>query len=466
VREVPLGFALGSREVQGDDLVAWRNVSAEQTQLTRLNLANGQVTTNQFRAASPAQDLTVARLVSALTAAAAPGHRPLDPQRLAQQAQRLPLQGRLALPATISAQQGQNRLLEAMDEMDNGPRPPAPEALPRPPDFSAHRFLFATCQGPVTFTRQLLEERWIEQPDLTPPPRRSALSGPATASAMTEAANELLNQLQRERGGETRREDAGRYRVTLSSVNGDAAATWSAEVTGPPRFFALPTVKLIVAGKKVFALDARNQPLWEHTLNQPLAPDTTSTLAADSGNRGTVCEHDGAVYLTSPGVLTALDVKTGNVRWRLPTVGVSGLFFDATGMLYVNTTTADPERVKFARQIDISQRIDPLILKLNPTDGTILWRAEARGIVRQVGERHLHTIEVRSPDDYEDAQAVFGLRPAAESGYLGVRRLKAHTGALRWDFEEQRYPLDVEIHGNSILLLFPDRLEVRRCLAF
>ena len=53
--------------------------------------------------------------------------------------------------------------------------------------------------------------------------------------------------------------------------------------------------------------------------------------------------------------MSAFDLATGNARWRLPSVGVVGLFFDDQDNVYVNTTTGNPDDIKYSRQIDINQ---------------------------------------------------------------------------------------------------------------
>lgn len=50
---------------------------------------------------------------------------------------------------------------------------------------------------------------------------------------------------------------------------------------------------------------------------------------------------------------------------RFPNAGrlgeIQGLLFDDKGMLYVNTTTASPDTIKYSRQIDVNSRIANII---------------------------------------------------------------------------------------------------------
>jgi len=90
-------------------------------------------------------------------------------------------------------------------------------------------------------------------------------------------------------------------------------------------------------------------------------------------------ERGDTLYISDDGVLTSFDLATGNVRWRLPSVGVTGLFFDDKGAIYVNTSTANPETIKYSRQIDVTEKTKPLVLKVEPKTGKTLWKAENTG---------------------------------------------------------------------------------------
>ena len=90
-------------------------------------------------------------------------------------------------------------------------------------------------------------------------------------------------------------------------------------------------------------------------------------------------------------MLTAFDIATGNARWRLPSIGVVGLFFDDKGMLFVNTTTADPENIKYSRQIDITQKIEAILLKIDPQTGRTLWSVKPGGFISPTCRENIFT---------------------------------------------------------------------------
>ena len=78
--------------------------------------------------------------------------------------------------------------------------------------------------------------------------------------------NEILNEMQRSRGGGTVQEDESLYQVSLRRPDSTGAADWTGEVTGPPALFPLKTVNVLAAGKTLIVFDKTNKKLWQATL--------------------------------------------------------------------------------------------------------------------------------------------------------------------------------------------------------
>src|SRR5205807_10657787 len=98
----------------------------------------------------------------------------------------------------------------------------------------------------------------------------------------------------------------------------------------------------------------------------------------------------------------AFDLRTGNARWRLPTVGVAGIFFDDNDRLYVNTTTASHESLKHSRQIDLSRKVLAVILKIDSRNGKILWSIQSQCLVNYVSGRLILTASSYQPEQRDD----------------------------------------------------------------
>ena len=160
-------------------------------------------------------------------------------------------------------------------------------------------------------------------------------------------------------------------------------------------------------------------------------------------------------------VLTAFDIATGNARWRLPSVGVVGLFFDDKGMLYVNATTADPENIKYSRQIDITQKIEATLLKLDPQTGKTLWSVKPGGFISYLSGKFIYTVQAFDPGDQEASP--MGIQLPA---YLKIRRINPADGQQVWDYEEDRAPLDIQFKNNSLALVFKKEVQVLKFVSF
>ena len=162
-------------------------------------------------------------------------------------------------------------------------------------------------------------------------------------------------------------------------------------------------------------------------------------------------------------MLTAFELRTGNARWRLPSVGIAGLFFDGQGMIYVNTTTASHDSVRFSRQIDVSQKTRNVVLKLDPKTGRTLWHADNDGMVRYLSGKFIYTVESSAGEDGGFMNLKFG--PAVRP-HIRIKRLSASSGRVMWEHHQERAPLDVQFERNEIRILFRKELQVLRFLTW
>ena len=93
--------------------------------------------------------------------------------------------------------------------------------------------------------------------------------------------------------------------------------------------------------------------------------------------------------------MTAFDLKSGKARWRMPSVGVSSIQFDDKGMLYVATTSAGPESIQYYEQVSM-ERVQPIIVKVDPATGRALWRVEKIGNECYLSGKYVYLTQART----------------------------------------------------------------------
>ena len=464
--EIPLTEELEEPMAQGEELLfVSRKPSGEQA-LTRINLTSGEsrveeialspAMASKFSATGKPGQVVAKRPGTNQLAASTSGPKPLDPAAIANRVQNMSKPARLALPAVIAANANQQRLQAEMRDQEGagGAALPSRAALRALEEDPAR--LIITPGGVVQLSSRLLETKTVQRKVMKDAPKKSALDGPVNQAATAAIANELLNDITRERGGDVVEENISRYQVTLRRPGAREAAEWTGEVTGSPSFTPLQTVDAVTGGKSVIVLDKSMKKLWEaqFSFDVPGGSGRGSDSEAPSSGEGPCAERGDALYVYDAGVLTAFDLATGAVRWRLPSVGTTGLFFDDRGMTYVNTTSATPDNLKYSNQIDVTEKIHPVVLKVEPKTGKTLWRANNDGEVSYVSGKLVYTVESYHGDD-DDADGLLGVETVFHiPPHVRIRRLDAGNGRVLWQHYQKRFPLDVRYDKNSIHLLF------------
>jgi outer membrane protein assembly factor BamB len=468
LQEIPLANRAGEFIARNDEFLVIGTGANGQALVTHINPAGGEPRVEEI--GQPGQ-MAVAQnapggngIESSSGLPLTSGTGPMDPAKVAAQAQNLSLPGRLALPALLANSSEQERILAELKDQDqtaSGAQPSARQ--PKPAQNEAGYFTLIPDQnGYVQFAVRLLESHIVTREAMKAVPATSALNGDLNSSQTAAVANETLNEMQRNRGGDKISEDESLYEVTLRRPDSTGAADWIGTVTGPPVLFPLKTVNVLAAGKTVIVFDKTNKKLWQAGLTYNVAGGGRSANgeAAPFGD-GPCVERDGTLYVFDQAVLTAFDLATGNARWRLPSVGVVGLFFDDKGMLYVNTTTADPENIRYSRQIDITQKIEANLLKIDPQTGRTLWSVKPGGFISYLSGKFIYTVQSYDPGDEEASPTGIQL-PA----YLKIRRISPADGRVLWDHEQDRAPLDVRFRDNSIELVFKKEVQILKFFSF
>jgi outer membrane protein assembly factor BamB len=229
----------------------------------------------------------------------------------------------------------------------------------------------------------------------------------------------------------------------------------------------LKTVNVLASNKKITVFDKQNKKLWEGALTYNVEGGAMDPEAMESGvGQGPCVERNKTLYVFDEGVLTAFDLATGNAQWRVPSVGITGLFFDDKDMLLVNTTDASPESIKYSRQIDISKMPSGQLLKIDPKDGKILWKATPPGPVTYVSGKFIYCVQSYTPIGDDDRDSIMGMAgmPGTRP-FLRIKRLKPSNGKEMWEHYENRGPLDIQFEKNTIRLVFKKEVEVLRFIS-
>ena len=434
--------------------------------VTHISLASGEVRVEQVAPAG-AKTIVLAQTEAGggLPGTSGGGDQPLDPKKVEAQAQNMNLQGRIALPALLSNSRHEQQLEQALSD---DPQHPRKTSQSRPDNAE----LFQLVPGPtglVRFSYHLLEERIVTRSAMKAPPKKSALDGDLNAARTTDVANEILNNMQRNAGGDTVTEDESRYQVTVHLTDAAATPDWTGEVSGPPQLFALKTVNIVAGSKSVVALDKSNQKMWQASLTYPISGGEAGPGFLSHGpspyGEGPCVERGDTLYVIDQAVLTAFDLHTGDARWRIPSVGVVGLFFDDQDNVYVNTTTGNPDDVKYSRQIDISRKTEAVVAKIDAKTGKTLWSVKPGGFVSYVSGKFIYAIDSYDPNptdqDVVNDMTASLQRPA----YAHISRLRPSDGRILWDYyDPNRCPVNWSFDANSIELIFKREVQVLRYL--
>ena len=207
-KELPVQQGFGGLIAKGDELMLLDTDSAK-PMLTRINLNTcdsrseefGGQAALEFAAAAGGRMGTLHPSQLAGFPSSATGSdatKPMDPAKVAEQAQHMSMPARVALPALLANTMNQQRLMAELNDQQ-GRKPPAEDSEAGGPSSSIS--LLPTKDGFIQFRTRLLESRIVEHVAMKAAPAKSALEGNVTAADSMQVANEILNEMQRSRVG-------------------------------------------------------------------------------------------------------------------------------------------------------------------------------------------------------------------------------------------------------------------------
>jgi hypothetical protein len=334
----------------------------------------------------------------------------------------------------------------------------------KPLDAMSSEF-FSTGENLVELRVKLLKPHVTYVESIKPRGPTHITSDLTASSSAADVAEEVFNDIKRDQTGGVKGVDESLYETTLRRWTGATPVEWKGEAAGVPMFFSLKTADLLVAGKHLTVFDKENRVLFDARLAYPV----NGRYNPGRWNRRSVpaAEGPGSLYFFDEGVLTAFSLPSGDVRWRLTSVGVSKVQADARGDLYVNSTSASPEDIQYSDQIKMEQAA-PVVLKIDAASGKILWQAAGEGQECFLSGPFLYTASARQGGIAIAnglAEALNAPRPDTPV-YFHIYRLDPSDGKILWDFYREEAPSELSFQQNRFLVRFGTQAQVWKYLVF
>jgi len=334
----------------------------------------------------------------------------------------------------------------------------------KPLDAMSSEF-FSTGANLVELRVKLLEPKVVFTQSIKPRGPSHINSKLSASSSVADVEEEVFNDIKRSQTGGVKGTDESRYEVKLRRWLGAAPIEWTGEVEGVPMFFPLKSVDLLTAGQTLAVFDKENKKLFDAKLAYPIG-DPFNPEHWDRRSAPAV-EGNGGLYFFDKGVLTAFEIPSGAVRWRLTSIGISRIQFDDHGVLYVDSTTASPEDIQYSDQIKLQQAA-PVLLKIDPSSGKILWQAADCGRECFLSGRFLYSAIAQQGGIAMAnglAEALNAPRPDAPV-YFHIYRLDPADGQALWKFYREEAPADLSFRQNRFMVRFGNEVEVWKFLSF
>jgi hypothetical protein len=435
-QEIPLNTAYSGLTESDDGITVISADESDHRMITRIRLADGTVQTEPIEPAAaetppagrrqkPAAGMSATNNQGSASAAKPAAARPAE-----------------HAPSPAGPPSATAKVLAAVtNSLPAKAKPGVQESL-------GDRFL-ADGAGIVQMKVDLIEHKTITHQAMKQQ-KKSLVDDALTAGQSLDAAERELNEMRREQTGGVEEEDVSRYQVTLRRLPPGAAPDWTGEAVGPPSFYPLKTVNVLVSGKVIQVFDKNNQRLWAANLTYPVASRYSGDYDTESDSP--CVEAGGTLYVFDRGMLTSFTAATGEAHWRLTSVGISQVQLDETKNLYVTSTTASPDSIQFSKQVNLSAKAAPVILKVEAATGKVLWRNEGLGDKCFVSGKFVYISRA-----VENPLTSIGEEPIV---YFDLYRLSPTDGHAIWNYSQSRLPVQIETQGNQILIHFRSELQV------
>jgi hypothetical protein len=281
-------------------------------------------------------------------------------------------------------------------------------------------------------------------------------------NAVTGSAEELAavskliaNDAQRLAGTTKEWVDGSTYEVSLRHAFDSSVSEWKGTLTGRVHLFSTPSYTVLAAGMKLLVLDSSNKQMWEAPLGAPVP------VRDDEESDATCLESGDRLYFADGAFLTAFEKATGNVLWRVPSIGIQKLQVDADENLYVHTRNLATESLTYA--LDESfQDADPITMKINAADGAIQWQVEKYQDLWVSGNHVYVLLEAQNPADLQNR--VFDASKVPEAR-VKLYKLNRRNGNSVWEWFQPRRPRAVHADKKHVAILFGEELQLIHSIA-
>ena len=328
------------------------------------------------------------------------------------------------------------------------------------PNVQSERAEFSAAGNGLLRADIRLKEKKIKVRDAIKPGSDKELES-AAGNAAAHSEDELkavisliANDAARLSGEAIERVDESSYEVTLRRPFDSSVPEWTGTLRGRVQLFSTPTLDLVTAGTTLLAFDRSNKKLWEATLGAPIPIrhsdeewDALPPPWLESGDR---------LFFADGAFLNALHVKTGQVLWRLPSVGIRKLQIDSDGNLYVLSDNLKVEALSYASDASLRDTL-PLTMKIGSADGKIAWQVEKYQDLWVSGKDVYVLRETKNAGDLENQ--VFDRSKAIEAR-IKIYKLSRGSGSPMWEWFQVRRPRAVEADQKHVALLFGDELQI------
>lgn len=332
-------------------------------------------------------------------------------------------------------------------------------------NIQPHRVEFTAAGGSIARADVRLVARKTKMRDLIKPGTEKKLAekiGNSAGNSLDEvtAISKMMEVDNMKANGNAKEEiDESTYEVTLSRPFEPAIPAWKGTLTGRVQVLSTPSLDLVTAGTKVVAIDRANKQVWEATLGAPIP--MRGDDAAWEEKPLPLLEQAGRLFLADGAFLTAIQINSGQVLWRLPSVGIRKVLSDADSNVYVQTDNLAVDTLSYMSTEDIAPPTSSTI-KVDAETGKILWNAEKFEDVWISGNDVYALRHMLHGGDLENQ--VFDPSKVPEAR-IKIYKLSRRSGKPTWDWYQSRRPHSVIPYGKYVSILFGDELQVIHSIA-